>query len=192
VSQHDNEEANVEVRQEGTETSDQTPREGHDQIGSVVRLAHNTPPTISQQQVTVCSLDVVRVLDMAIGQLRESIAGNEGTVLLHTESVLLRVTGVENVVGTQQGNEQTNSVREGVGDGNTGSLFELHQVDRGIAVGEWNTRHIPEYQHETWKKNKYVNGDLAANGCLGLTGNFTFFSSSSSVSALRVLPKPQH
>lgn len=149
MSQDDNEEADVEVRQEGAETSDQTPGEGHDQIGSVMRLAHNTPPTVSQQQVTVSSLDVAGVLNVTIRQLRESITGNERTVLLHTESVLLRVTGVENVVGRQQGDEQTNGVRERVGDSNTGSLFELHQVDGGIAVGEWNTSHIPEYQHET-------------------------------------------
>lgn len=152
VSQDDNEEADVEVRQERAEASDQTPGEGHDQIGSVMRFAHNTPPTVSQQQVTVSSLDVARILNMTVRQLRESIASNIRTVLFHTESILLRVTGVENVVGRQQGDVQSNGVRKRVGDGNTGSFFELHQVDGGIAVGEWNTSHIPKHQHETYKK----------------------------------------
>jgi len=95
------EEADIKVRQERTETCNQTPRSSHDQISSIVRLTHNTPPTICQQQVTVLSLDVARVLDVTIRQLRESVADDERAVLLHTESVLLRVTGIKDVVSGQ-------------------------------------------------------------------------------------------
>lgn len=149
VSKHTDEEAEVKVRQEGAEASDQTPRGSHDQISSVVGLTHNTPPTIGQQQVTVLSLDVAWVLDVAIWQLRESVADNEGTILLHTESVLLRVTSVKDVVSKQQGKVQEGSPGQRVSDGHTSSLFILHQVNGGIAVSEGDTSHVPEDQHET-------------------------------------------
>jgi hypothetical protein len=154
VSENTDKEAEIKVREERTSASDQTPGEGLDQISSVVRLADNTPPSRGEQEVTVFSLDVARVLDVTPGKLRECITGNEGAILFHAETVLLGISGIENVVGTQESDKHTNGVEPRVLDHLTSGQFILHKINAGVAVSERNTSHVPENKHETYFSNK--------------------------------------
>lgn len=97
-------------------------------------------------------LDVGRVLDMAPRKLREGVAGHEGAVLLHTETVLLRVASVENVVGSEEHEVQEDGVGKRVSDGSASGKLVLHHVDGSIAVSEGDTSHVPEDQHETFSR----------------------------------------
>lgn len=152
MSQDQEEETKVEIRQERAETTDQTPRKGLEHVCSVVRLANDTPPSRGQQQVTVLSLDIGRVLDSTPRKLREGLTINEGAILFHTETVLLGVTSVKNVIGSKEHGIDTNGIGPAVRDGFSSGQFVLHEVNGRIAIGEGDTSHVPENKHETCKQ----------------------------------------
>lgn len=173
MCKHHHEEAKEKVREERTETSNQSPRDRHHQICqirvsnsissssaytidsrtcSVVRLTADAKPARSEKQVSVCSLDISRVLDMGPRQLRESIlASHVRSVLLHTETVLLGIAGVMNVVAEEKKSIEEDGVAKAVSDRLTGRKLILHHVDRSIAVCEGYTGHVPKDKHESWE-----------------------------------------
>eukprot|EP00639_Heterosigma_akashiwo_P029962 CAMPEP_0194664602 /NCGR_PEP_ID=MMETSP0295-20121207/1570_1 /TAXON_ID=39354 /ORGANISM="Heterosigma akashiwo, Strain CCMP2393" /LENGTH=149 /DNA_ID=CAMNT_0039546397 /DNA_START=568 /DNA_END=1017 /DNA_ORIENTATION=+ len=102
VCEHDQEEAEVEVRDPGVEVRDQAPGERHHEIGSVVNLPRDAPPATSEQQVPMFGLDVGRVLQDAPGQLGEGVPLDEGSLLGHAELVLLAVGRVPNEVAADK------------------------------------------------------------------------------------------
>lgn len=90
MRQDTNKEAKIEIGQEGVEAGDETPREGHHEVGCVMRLSSQSPPARDQQEVAMFRLDVFRVLEMTPGKLREGESTvDEGTVLFHTKPILL-------------------------------------------------------------------------------------------------------
>jgi len=48
VGDHQKEEEGIEERQDGSESTDQTPRQGHGQVGGVVDLPRVPPPAVNE------------------------------------------------------------------------------------------------------------------------------------------------
>ena len=89
VDQDDDEEDRVEVRDGRAGALAETPGQAHDPVGDVVRLARVRPPAVDKQTVAVRSLDVLRVVESTIRQLREGLAVLVDTLSLHLEATLL-------------------------------------------------------------------------------------------------------
>lgn len=117
---HAGKEEGVEPRKWAVKTSDETPREGKEEITGIVNLAGISVPAIRQETVSSIGLNDAWVDNRLPWKLRESFAVSERTSLLGTKSVLLRIGSVpdpvDKEVGSEEDGEELSTVRV-VGDG---------------------------------------------------------------------------
>jgi hypothetical protein len=94
----------VDLRHAGTrnphslEASDQTPSHGEEHVRHIVRLAHNSEPTVDHDLIARVCFDELGVLDHLPRYLRESVALDDLAFLSETDRVLLAVCAVPHPV----------------------------------------------------------------------------------------------
>ena len=94
MDEHCDEEDGVEVRDRRGRADAETPGETHDPVGDVVRLAGVCPPAVDEETVAVSGLDVFRVGEGAVRELREGVAEGGDALVLHLEAGLLGHGGI--------------------------------------------------------------------------------------------------
>lgn len=75
------------------------------------------------------SLDIARILDVTPWQLGESVTSHERAILLHTETILLGVASIKDIVSTEQEEVQEDGVRKRMSNGSASRKLIVHQVD---------------------------------------------------------------
>lgn len=145
VNQHNEEEYWEEPWEWRSETTNTAPGKSHSVVSGVMSLTGVLVPTVSQQERAIGTLDVARVLEIRERQVWESLS--ERGVASHdsSETVLLSVTGIEEVVCNGQDSEQGNVVLNGpvvLG------WVVVSEVQSTVAVSVWDTGDVPENQHE--------------------------------------------
>lgn len=143
---HDGEERGIKPRKRAVEPGNQSPRTRKKYITCIVDLPRLPVPPIDENLIAVLRLDGLRVVYLAVLEVREGTALVGAAGLLLAELVLLAVGRVPDVVDAEIGDgEECDEPRRpvvfrGVVHGN---------VHDGVAVGEGNAGHVPKDEHET-------------------------------------------
>lgn len=124
----------------------ESPSQGLGEIGSVVDFSAVFVPTISEQDRTVGTGDVFRILQHLFRQVRESLSDLGVTSDDLTERVFLSIGGVEEVVSDRQDGKQGHVVRSGPV---VLTWVVVVEIQSTMAVSVWDTGNVPEDQHES-------------------------------------------
>lgn len=155
MDEHKEEEDGVEVGERRSDTAHESPGETHDEISGVVGLSAPSVNSGSEQSRTVLALDESRVLDSLPGELGEGVSLDHSSQSLLSESVLLRVGNIKEVVRHSDGHKEEDVVRGG-------PLVVLRLVvdeeESAVGVGKGNTGHVPEDEHEAKLLKEHVPG----------------------------------
>ena len=145
VDNHAAKEDRVKPGERAAETGNETPADSKEEIASVVDLACLSVPAISQNLVSVGSLDSLGVLDAAVFEVGESGALLNDTTLFLAELVLLRVGRVPDIISVEVGKSQKSGKpgREAVLGG-----VVVGDVESAVAVRQRHASHVPEDEHE--------------------------------------------
>ena len=103
VDDHASEEDGVEPGKRALESGDQAPRDGEEEIASVVNLPSLSVPSVAQNAVSSLGGNRLGVVDLAVLEVRESGTLVDSAALLLAELVLLGVGRVPDVVDTKVG-----------------------------------------------------------------------------------------
>lgn len=162
VRNHAAEEHRVEPREGAVEAGDETPGHGEPDIGGVVDLAGEAIPAVNEDGAGG-GLDNLGVVDglpwnLGEGPTVDNLAGLRGT-----ETVLLGVAAVPDPVPEEvSSGKGTKSPRVPA----VGVRVMVGKVDCAVAVGQRDTREVPEDKHESPLLEVHVPG--SDNELLGL------------------------
>lgn len=155
VQDHDGEEEGEEVWDRGVEAADEAPHHHSSPVDSVVNLAGKTVPARSEESAAVLAADVGGVVDCLPWDLGEGLAELKGALFHLSEAVLLGVARVPDPVAEDEHEEHG-----AVGEGGEAVVFGVvvNKVEGAVAVGHWDTSHVPENQHITPLLVRHVPG----------------------------------
>jgi hypothetical protein len=105
VDQNNEEEHWEEPWERRCKSTHQTPRQRLDVVSSVVQLSGIGDPTVSQQKGAVFTLDILWIYKVRVWQVRERLTEFGVTGHLSSETVLLTVTSIKEVVCSTQENK---------------------------------------------------------------------------------------
>lgn len=145
VDQHNEEKHREEPWEWRLESTNESPCERLRVVGGVVSLTGVFVPAISQQSRAVFTLDVRWVDQVRVRQVRESLSNGGVTGHESTETVLLSVSGIEEVVCNGQDYKQCSVVLP------RPVVFQwvvVSQEQSTVTVGKWHTGNVPETEHE--------------------------------------------
>lgn len=158
MNDHTRKEDGIEPREGALKPSNQTPRHSEEKIARVVNLSSLSVPTIAQNAVAPAGGNSLRVVNLAVLEIREGGTLIHSAALFLTELVLLAVGRIPYVVGAEIGNGKKSSEP----DGPLVLRWVVSCDEEGaVAVGERNTSHVPEDKHEAKLLIVHVPGEIS-------------------------------
>jgi hypothetical protein len=143
------------------EASNQTPSHGEEHIRYVVRLAHNSKPTIDHNLVASISLNEFGILDRLPRHLRECVALDDLIFLSEPDGVLLAVRAVPHPVEEQVHDRKC---AKSVAVPAVLGWVVIGQVEGAVAVCERYAGEIPEREEEAKFFEVHIPGVLLVAG----------------------------